>query len=81
MTAERHPNLQGGGAKNLIFLELASWVDCFRKGCWRRTQIGIMISFFQQVSFFFALDTASPLLIKTDTEPVRGNQCPDLLLS
>lgn len=48
--AEKHPDLQGGGAKNSILLELASWADCFRKGCWRRTHVGVMISFFQQVS-------------------------------
>lgn len=50
MNAEKHPNLQGGGMRKGILLELASFVDCFTKGCWRRTHIGIVIMFFQQVS-------------------------------
>lgn len=49
MNAEKHPNLQGGGVRKGILLELASFVDCFTKGCWRRTHIGIVIMFFQQV--------------------------------
>lgn len=47
--AEKHPNLQGGGLRKDLLLELASWADCFTKGCWRRTHVGIMIMFFQQV--------------------------------
>lgn len=53
MNAEKHPSLQSGSAKDAILLELASWADCFKKGCWRRTHIGVMIMFFQQVSFDF----------------------------
>ena len=52
MNAEKHPGLQGGGAKNSFLLEVASWAECFKKGYWRRTHIGIMICFFQQVRFF-----------------------------
>lgn len=47
--AEKHPNLQGGGMRKELLLELASWADCFTKGCWRRTHVGIVIMFFQQV--------------------------------
>lgn len=50
MTAEKHPDLQGGGLRKEILSELVSWVDCFTKGCWRRTHVGVMIMFFQQVS-------------------------------
>lgn len=50
MNAEKHPDLQSGTTKDGLLLELASWGDCFRKGCWRRTHVGIMICFFQQVS-------------------------------
>lgn len=50
MNAEKHPNLQSGSTKDSFLLELASWADCFKKGCWRRTHVGIMICFFQQVS-------------------------------
>lgn len=32
ISLKRHPDIQG------IRLELASWADCFKSGCWRRTQ-------------------------------------------
>lgn len=51
MSAEKHPTIQGGGVKNALKLEFASWMDCFRPGCRRRTHIGIGITFFQQVTF------------------------------
>lgn len=47
ISAFRHPNLQQKSTKNRLKLEIASWADCFRKGCWRRTHIGIGIMFFQ----------------------------------
>lgn len=65
LNAEKHPNLQGGGAKNAFLLEMASWADCFRKGCWRRTHIGIMITFFQQFVGINALIYYSPTLFGT----------------
>ncbi|KAJ5585485.1 Major facilitator superfamily domain general substrate transporter [Penicillium hispanicum] len=65
MNAEKHPNLQGGSTMDSILLELASWADCFRKGCWRRTHIGIMISFFQQFVGINALIYYSPSLFAT----------------
>jgi MFS family permease len=49
MNAEKHPNLQSGSSKDSFLLELASWADCFKKGCWRRTHIGVVLPFFQQV--------------------------------
>ena len=49
-SAIRHPNLQSKSAVNSIKLEIASWSDCFRKGCWRRTHVGIGIMFFQVCS-------------------------------
>ena len=48
ISAERHPRLQDGSRKSKIKLELASWGDLFRKGCIKRTHIGIMLFFFQQ---------------------------------
>ncbi len=45
--AFRHPRLQQKTVKNRMKLEIASWADCFRSGCWRRTHIGIGIMFFQ----------------------------------
>lgn len=46
-SAIRHPHLQSKSMMNSIKLELVSWSDCFRRGCWRRTHIGIGIMFFQ----------------------------------
>lgn len=43
----RHPRLQQRTIKNRLKLEIASWTDCFKSGCWRRTHIGIGIMFFQ----------------------------------
>lgn len=60
MNAEKHPSLQSGSAKDAFLLELASWADCFKKGCWRRTHVGVMIMFFQQVNFDYL--PFSPLL-------------------
>lgn len=45
--AIRHPHLQSKSTKNSIKLELVSWSDCFRSGCWKRTHIGVGIMFFQ----------------------------------
>lgn len=49
ISAERHPTLQERTLSNRFKLELASWADCFRRGCWRRTHVGMGIMFFQQV--------------------------------
>ncbi|KAL8644775.1 MAG: hypothetical protein Q9210_007078 [Variospora velana] len=45
--AIKHPGLQRKSKVNSIKLEIASWIDCFRKGCWRRTHVGIGLMFFQ----------------------------------
>ena len=47
-SAIRHPKLQDGTLTSRFKLELASWGDCFRRGCWRRTHVGMGIMFFQQ---------------------------------
>ncbi|OQD60134.1 hypothetical protein PENPOL_c027G05679 [Penicillium polonicum] len=70
MNRENHPDLQGGGKMNSILQELSSWADCFRKGCWRRTHIGIGLGFFQQASYLYfiginALIYYSPTLFAT----------------
>lgn len=53
--AERHPTLLNGGVGNKLKLEFSSWLDCFKKGCWRRTHVGAGLMFFQQVT------SASPI--------------------
>ncbi|PPJ57782.1 hypothetical protein CBER1_00118 [Cercospora berteroae] len=65
ISAERHPHLQDGSRKSKIKLELASWGDLFRKGCIKRTHIGIMLFFFQQFVGINALTYYSPTLLKS----------------
>ena len=64
-SALRHPDLQDGSTISQTKLELASWTDCFRRGCWRRTHIGIGIMFFQQFVGINALIYYSPFLFST----------------
>ncbi|OOF98884.1 hypothetical protein ASPCADRAFT_204595 [Aspergillus carbonarius ITEM 5010] len=65
LNAEKHPSLQGSGFKNAVLLDLACWADCFKKGCWRRTHIGIMMMFFQQFVGINALIYYAPTLFET----------------
>lgn len=62
LNAEKHPTLQGGGTRQSFLLEMASWADCFKKGCWRRTHVGMGLMFLQQVSppAFLALSPFGP---------------------
>ncbi|KAK9458895.1 putative MFS monosaccharide transporter [Lipomyces oligophaga] len=62
---ERHGHLLDGSKINAIKLELVSWADCFRAGCWRRTHIGIGLMFFQQFVGINALIYYSPTLFET----------------
>ena len=43
VNAKRHPNLQSHGAStwSTIRFEFVSWADCFKRGCWRRTHVGM----------------------------------------
>ncbi|KAL8950413.1 MAG: hypothetical protein Q9222_003551 [Ikaeria aurantiellina] len=63
--AIKHPNLQTKSTINSVKLELMSWIDCFRRGCWRRTHIGIGLMFFQQFVGINALIYYSPTLFET----------------
>ena len=58
-SALRHPNLRDQRVMSRIRLELALWTDCFRRGCWRRTHVGVGLMFFQQVS-----DLSTPVVIR-----------------
>lgn len=64
-SALRHPKLQDRSITSRIKLEIASWTDCFRRGCWRRTHVGIGLMFFQQTVGINALIYYSPTLFKT----------------
>lgn len=62
---ERHPYLQDGSKKSRAKLEIVSWTDCFKKGCWRRTHVGMGLMFFQQFVGINALIYYSPTLFQT----------------
>ena len=49
-SAVKHPNLQDQTLTSRFRLELASWSDLFRHGCWRRTHVGVMVSYSQWLS-------------------------------
>ncbi|KAI9374446.1 general substrate transporter [Aspergillus egyptiacus] len=65
LNVEKHPTIQGPGPKNSLRRELASWADCFKSGCWRRTHVAVLLMFFQQFVGINALIYYSPTLFKT----------------
>ena len=65
VSAERHPHLQQNTRTNRWRLEAVSWADCFRKGCWKRTLVGVGLMFFQQFVGINALIYYSPSLFET----------------
>lgn len=65
ISVARHPTLQHGGLLKSVRLELASWADCFKRGCRRRTHIGVGLMFFQQLVGINALIYYSPSLFET----------------
>lgn len=77
ISAQRHPTLQDGSSSSYLKLELASWLDCFKRGCWRRTHVGMGLMFFQQVN---RLPSSSFLTCLTESL-VRGYQCVDILFA
>ncbi|KEQ80945.1 general substrate transporter [Aureobasidium pullulans EXF-150] len=65
ISKERHPDLQDGSRTSRMKLELASWADLFKKGCLRRTHVGVGIMFMQQFVGINALIYYSPTLFET----------------
>ena len=64
-TVLRYPNLQNGKIGTRIKLELLSWIDCFKRGCWRRTHVGMGLMLWQQHTGINAVIYYSPILFKT----------------
>ncbi|PVH83784.1 general substrate transporter [Cadophora sp. DSE1049] len=62
---ERHPELVTKTRMNRLKLEIVSWTDCLKPGCWRRTHVGAGLMFFQQFVGINALIYYSPTLFKT----------------
>ncbi|RDW58359.1 hypothetical protein BP5796_12289 [Coleophoma crateriformis] len=62
---ERHPSLMTRTNINRLKLELVSWTDCVKPGCWRRTHVGAGLMFFQQFVGINALIYYSPTLFQT----------------
>ena len=60
---ERHP--QQAKTHSRLRKEITGWMDCFGKGCWRRTHVGVGIMFFQQAVGINALIYYAPTLFRT----------------
>ncbi|KAL3959399.1 hypothetical protein ACCO45_007561 [Purpureocillium lilacinum] len=64
--SDRHPSLSTfTGLYSKTKLEVLSWLDCFKAGCWRRTLVGAGLMFFQQFIGINALIYYSPTLFGT----------------
>lgn len=79
IAAERHPTLFGSRNKmDRIRLEIVAWVDCFRRGCWRRTHVGMGLMFFQQFVGINALIYYAPTVSchsSTSTKMLTFSSC------
>ncbi|TQS32514.1 hypothetical protein Golomagni_07166 [Golovinomyces magnicellulatus] len=51
VSQEKHPQLHDGTRWSRFKLQIAGYVDCFRKGTLKRTQVGIGLMFFQRKCF------------------------------
>lgn len=50
VSVQRHPNLQDGSHSSRIMLHVWNYLECFRKGAWKRAHVGIGLMFFQRKS-------------------------------
>ncbi|KAJ5948559.1 hypothetical protein N7454_001866 [Penicillium verhagenii] len=64
VSRERHPKLQDGSYTSRIMLHVWSYLECFRKGAWKRTHIGIGLMFFQQFGGVNAIIYYGPSLFE-----------------
>ncbi|KUI74008.1 Sugar transport protein 7 [Cytospora mali] len=59
---ERHSSIMHPTFIHKVRLEIATWADCFKKSCWRRTVVASGLAFFQQFVGINALIYYSPAL-------------------
>jgi hypothetical protein len=50
-----HPDLQGSSLMSQFKLDLAMYADCFKPGAVKRTHVGVMLMFFQQLCVWRSL--------------------------
>ncbi|KIW37245.1 uncharacterized protein PV06_10587 [Exophiala oligosperma] len=65
---QKHPNLGSPGQRTrsqALKLEIASYLDCWKQGYWRRTMVGVGLMFFQQFVGINALIYYSPSLFES----------------
>ena len=74
-SAVKHPKLQGSDRASQIKLEVSSWADCFKHGCWRRTHVGVMMMFFQQVRFLACSSYSLALQRTTSRDELFSDTC------
>lgn len=48
LDAELHPKYQGNDRYSRVMRHVVAYGDCFRKGSWKRTHVGIGLMFFQR---------------------------------
>lgn len=83
----RHPNCQDGSYTSRAMLHVWSYLDCFRKGCWKRTHVGMGLMFFQrEYSAYCRGTTTFPSFSCTETNTyslhrIRRCQCSHLLFT
>ena len=75
ITAERHPRLEDRSRSSAIQLEIMSRLNCFRRGCWRRTHVSVILIFFQRKEL---IKLCKPHLADSFHHRVRWDQFSDL---
>lgn len=65
ITEAAHPLFKERSYINIIKLELALWLDCFKSRSWKRTHVSIGMMFFQQFVGINALAHNVPILVRT----------------
>ncbi len=86
LETELHPKLQSDTYAARIMRHIVAYTDCFRKGAWKRTHVGIGLMFFQRTSKFRHHHCFDGCIIMTSytnlrNDRIRRSQCIDLLFT